>query len=59
MTLTGPVEEALALQVIEQVTPRINALNVEQPLSADRLCLFVEKNAGAPFLRVADFGLSA
>ena len=59
MTLTGPVEDAMALRVIEKVTPRIAALNVEQPLSVDRLCLFVEKSAGAPLQRVADFGLAA
>ncbi len=59
MTLTGPVEPAMADQVIEAVTDQVSELNALEPLSLDRLCLFVERAPGAPFDRILDLRLRA
>jgi putative phosphonate metabolism protein len=59
MTLTGPVEPAVASCVIEAVTARVTELNALEPLCLDRLCLFVERAPGAPFHRILDLRLRA
>jgi len=57
LTLTGPVEPGLARRVQHAVAADIARLNSEAPLTLDRLCLFVEKTAGAPFQRLIDVRL--
>ena len=59
MTLTGPVDDALSRQIIEQLAHPVAQLNAQEPAMLDRLCLFVESRQGAPFRRVADLGLAA
>lgn len=59
LTLTGPVDENVAQAVIRAVSPEIERLNTAAPLSLDRLCLFVEKAPGEPFLRLIDLKLHA
>ena len=59
LTLTGPLEPALAERVCAALDAKIAALNVAQPLVLDRLCLFVEKNPGAPMQRIIDLKLQA
>ena len=59
MTLTGPVDDALARQIVEQLAPAVARLNAQQPAVLDRLCLFVETPAGAAFSRVADMRLAS
>ncbi|WP_411878638.1 DUF1045 domain-containing protein [Polaromonas sp. YR568] len=59
MTLTGPVDAATAQTVIHAVAPEIARLNAGTPLSLDRLCLFVERAPGDPFLRLIDLKLHA
>ena len=59
MTLTGPVEAPVAQQVMRAVAPKIAQLNANTPLWLDRLCLFVERQPGAPFHRIIDLKLSA
>lgn len=54
MTLTGRVDTALAGQVVAQVARPIAQLSIEEPLLLDRLCVFVEPEPEAPFLRIAD-----
>ena len=58
MTLTGPVQPPTAQAVTRAVASQITALGRE-PLSLDRLCLFVERGPGAPFQRVIDLRLGA
>lgn len=58
-TLTGPIEQAEAALVARAVTHRVEHLNTQTPLILDRLCLFLEADAGAPFVRIADFTLGA
>lgn len=58
MTLTGPVDDALARQIVAQLARPIAQLNAQQPAVLDRLCLFVEPREGAPFRRVADLELA-
>ena len=58
-TLTGPIAEPLAEVVIRAVDGPVARLNQEHPLVLDRLCLFVESEPGANFLRVADAELLA
>ena len=58
-TLTGPIAEPLAEVVIRAVDGPVARLNQERPLVLDRLCLFVESEPGANFLRVADAELLA
>ena len=54
LTLTGQLN-AIAAQRVEQLAaPQVHNLNALAPLVLDRLCLFVEKTPGAPFLRTAD-----
>lgn len=53
-TLTGPIAEPLAEVVVRAVEGSLARLNQEHPLVLDRLCLFVESEPGANFLRVAD-----
>ena len=57
MTLTGPVEPALARRIIKKLTAPVAQLNVAQPLLMDRLCLFVEAGAGTNFKRMVDLEL--
>lgn len=57
LTLTGPTNPPLAQRVLEAVTPAITRLNQASPLTLDRLCLFVERNPGAPFVRTLDVRL--
>jgi putative phosphonate metabolism protein len=59
MTLTGPVDTAAAQSVIRAVAPEIARLNASAPLSLDRLCLFIERAPGEPFLRLVDLKLHA
>jgi hypothetical protein len=54
MTLTGPVERAVAEQVVLHVAPLVLRLQREEPLRLDRLCLFCEPQPGAAFLRLHD-----
>ena len=56
-TLTGPVQEHEAALVARAVAPSIERLNTQAPLTLDRLCLFREADAGAPFVRIVDFEL--
>ena len=58
-TLTGPITEPLAQRVLRAVEDSIAHLNQEQPLVLDRLCLFVESEPGANFVRLADAELQA
>ncbi len=57
MTLTGPVDAALARQLVAQLARPVARLNAHEPPVLDRLCLFVEARDGAPFRRVADLRL--
>lgn len=59
MTLTGPVNASTAQSVIGVVAPQVARLNAGTPLSLDRLCLFVERAPGDPFLRLIDLKLQA
>lgn len=59
LTLTGSVDPATAQTVIRAVTPEIDRLNTAAQLSLDRLCLFVERKPGDPFLRLIDLKLHA
>ncbi|GAB3476332.1 DUF1045 domain-containing protein [Polaromonas eurypsychrophila] len=59
MTLTGPVDMAAAERVSEVLARDVACLNLEAPLTLDRLCLFVERKPGAPFQRVIDIRLRA
>jgi putative phosphonate metabolism protein len=59
MTLTGPVGAAMAQGVSQALAGQVASLNVQAPLSLDRLCLFVEQTPGTPFQRVIDLRLSA
>jgi putative phosphonate metabolism protein len=59
MTLTGPVDAATAQKVIQAVAPQVARLNTSAPLSLDRLCLFIERAPGEPFLRLIDLKLHA
>jgi putative phosphonate metabolism protein len=58
-TLTGPIAEPLSQVVVRAVEGAVARLNQEHPLVLDRLCLFVESEPGASFLRVADAELLA
>lgn len=57
MTLTGPLDPALARRVLEAVTPQLAQLNAEAPLWLDQICLFVERAPGTPFHRLIDVKL--
>ncbi|MDP3249615.1 MAG: DUF1045 domain-containing protein, partial [Polaromonas sp.] len=59
LTLTGPVDAALAQQVSQSVAADVDHLNTQAPLVLDRLCLFGERSPGAPFQRVMDVRLGA
>ncbi|MDP2817827.1 MAG: DUF1045 domain-containing protein [Polaromonas sp.] len=59
LTLTGPVEAAVAERVSHALAGDVACLNLETPLSLDRLCLFVETSPGAAFQRVIDIRLCA
>lgn len=52
LTLTGPVDSDVAGRLVAQLAPRLLELEAAQPLVLDRLCLFHEAAAGAPFTRV-------
>ena len=59
LTLTGPVDDAVAQHVRNALAPALARLNAQAPLWLDRLCLFVEKTPGAAFHRVIDLKLQA
>ncbi|MFI5444189.1 DUF1045 domain-containing protein [Polaromonas sp. UC242_47] len=59
LSLSGPVDEAVAQGVTQAVSAHIDRLNTEAPLLLDRLCLFVERNPGTPFQRIIDLRLQA
>lgn len=59
LSLTGPVESALAERLSQALAPALSSLNADAPLWLDRLCLFVERGPGAPFQRVIDLRLRA
>jgi putative phosphonate metabolism protein len=59
LTLTGPVDPLVAQSVIRALSPEIARLNAAAALSLDRLCLFVERVPGDPFLRLIDLKLHA
>lgn len=54
MTLSGPVDAAWAGRIVAQVARPVHQVNIEQPPVLDRLCVFVEPEPGAAFLRIAD-----
>jgi hypothetical protein len=54
MTLSGPVDTAWASRIVAQVARPVHQANIEQPLVLDRLCVFVEPEPDAAFLRIAD-----
>ena len=54
MTLTGPIDLALARELIAQLAQPLAQLNAQAPARLDRLCIFVEPAPGAPFQRMAD-----
>ena len=55
LTLTGPVDTDMANRIERAAATTVAHLNEAAPLTVDRLCLFVEKTPGAPFLRIADY----
>lgn len=57
MTLTGPVDTALAARVVAWIAGTVARLNSEAPPVLDRLCLFFEPEPGAPLRRIADVEL--
>ena len=57
LTLTGPIEGAVAERISDALAPQVARLNAQAPLALDRLCLFVEKTPGAPFHRIIDLKL--
>lgn len=54
MTLTGPVNDTQAHTVSQAISSEVAMLNAQSPLVLDRLCVFMEPSAGAPFRRIAD-----
>ena len=54
LTLSGPVQPAIAQRVMQAVAEPVAQLNLAAPLLLDRLCLFVEPAPGQPFKRIAD-----
>jgi Protein of unknown function (DUF1045) len=54
MTLSGPVDTVWAGRIVAQVARPVHQVNIEQPPVLDRLCVFVEPEPGAAFLRIAD-----
>lgn len=59
MTLTDPVDPEIAHSVMTGLAANLDHLNATAPLTLDRLCLFVEREPGANFLRLLDIGLQA
>lgn len=57
LTLTGPIDTSTAKRVNEAAATEIVRLNATSPLTLERLCIFVERTPGAPFLRIADVAL--
>ncbi len=57
LTLSGPVQVAIAQRVMQAVSEPLARLNLATPLVLDRLCLFVEPAPGQPFKRIADVEL--
>ncbi len=57
MSLTGSVDTRVAGQVVAQVARPVGQLNEREPLVVDRLCVFLEREPGAPLRRVADVEL--
>lgn len=55
MTLTGDIDPAVGRRVADAAAQLVAPLNRTHPPQLDRICLFVEPRAGAPFRRVADF----
>jgi len=59
MTLSGPVDTAWAGRIVAQVARPVHQVNIEQPPVLDRVCVFVEPEPGAAFLRIADAPLQS
>ncbi len=59
MTLTGPIDTALAARVVSGIADTVAHLNAEAPLILDRLCVFFESGPGSPMRRIADVELRA
>ncbi|MBA2673908.1 DUF1045 domain-containing protein [Ramlibacter sp.] len=57
MSLTGPVDADTADRLLAQLAPALSRLNADAPLWLDRLCVFHEPVAGAPFVRLHDVEL--
>lgn len=59
-TLSGPVDDATAAVLIAQATAAVEALEEGDAgcLRLDRLCVFRQDDAGAPFVRIRDEELS-
>ena len=58
-TLSGPIANDRAQQVLQAVADPVAQLNQTAPLMLDRLCLFEEPAPGQPFRRIADVELGA
>jgi putative phosphonate metabolism protein len=58
MTLTGPVNEALAQRLVAQLVWPVAQLNAQEPPVLDRLCLFVEPTPDVAFRRITDVRLA-
>lgn len=58
-TLSGPIANDRAQQVLQAVADPVAQLNQTAPLVLDRLCLFEEPAPGQPFRRIADVELGA
>lgn len=54
MTLSGTVDPVTADLLVHRAAEAVAALQATAPLQLDRLCLFREDHAGAPFLRVQE-----
>jgi putative phosphonate metabolism protein len=54
MTLSGPLDAVDTTRLLTEVEAPVARLNQSSPLVLDRLCLFIEPQRGAPFLRLAD-----
>lgn len=57
LTLSGTVNTAIAGTLVARVAPEVARLNTADPPRLDRLCLFVEPEPGAPFLRIHEEAL--
>lgn len=58
MTLTGPVDTALAGRIVAHLARPMAQLNAQSPPILDRLCIFEETQPGLPLRRMAQVELS-